>query len=539
MPYPIHERGFSVSKILTNPSRKMCLLAVLSGVMLTASFPPAKAAWLSWFALIPLLNGVRKESPSRAFKLGFLAGVTHYLTLMYWILVVLEHYGGLNIVFSFAILGLFCIYLSLYPALFACLASTLRGFPFAACLLASLWVCLEFARAKLLTGFPWCLLGHSQYDCLELIQISGLVGVYGISFLIALSNVVLYVLLFDRPFEKKGVLKWELILALIMLSLTLTYGHLHLKGIQETEKGQEPVRTTIVQGNIDQSVKWHPAYQEKTIRAYDRLTRSSLSFAPDLVVWPETAVPFFFQDLSPLSHRIIALQREMGADLIFGSPAYRTGPEGTSYLNRAYCLPFDGGEASYYDKVHLVPFGEYVPMKKFLPFVQRLVPAAGDFISGKRPAPLKRPALTLGVLICFESIFPELARQQTRAGARVLVNLTNDAWFGMTSAPHQHLSMAVFRAVENRRPLIRAANTGISAFIDPGGKIIDRAGLFTEAVLSHEVKPSPPCQTLYTRYGDLFVMALSMISLVTVFYVLCYKKKLISRKSESNFSTPD
>jgi apolipoprotein N-acyltransferase len=180
--------------------------------------------------------------------------------------------------------------------------------------------------------------------------------------------------------------------------------------------------------------------------------------------------------------------------------------------------------SGYYDKVHLVPFGEYVPLKRFFPFINRLVPAAGDFASGKKIAPLKLPSFSAGVLICFEVIFPELARFRARDGAGIFVNLTNDAWFGITSAPYQHLSMAVFRAVENRRPLIRAANTGISAFISPEGKIINQSELFMEEVLKNKVSLGHLSLRFYTRYGDIFPITILILCLIKIFYVLCYKK---------------
>jgi len=233
-------------------------------------------------------------------------------------------------------------------------------------------------------------------------------------------------------------------------------------------------------------------------------------------------VPFFFQNNIKFSPRVFKISKESGADLIFGSPAYIKEKNGIRYYNRAYLLSPTGTVSGYYDKVHLVPFGEYVPLKRFLPFVQRLVQAAGDFASGKKIEPLKLHDFSAGILICFEVIFPELARIQAKKGAKILINLTNDAWFGMTSAPYQHLCMSVFRAVENGRPLIRAANTGFSAFIGPQGKIITRSDLFMEEILTQEVRLSNSSMRFYTLYGDVFAFSLLIISLIKVFHVLCY-----------------
>jgi apolipoprotein N-acyltransferase len=249
---------------------------------------------------------------------------------------------------------------------------------------------------------------------------------------------------------------------------------------------------------------------------YQRLTRSTYDFSPDLIVWPETAVPFFFQDGPPLAKTIFSLVKESKAALIFGSPAYRRDGQHLRYYNRAYLLRPDTKTIQYYDKVHLVPFGEYVPLKSLFGFINRLVPAAGDFASGNRIAPLALKNASAGILICFEAIFPEIARAMVRKGADVLVNLTNDAWFGASSAPYQHLSMSVFRAVENRRPLIRAANTGFSAIIDSRGRIMDRTDLFEEETLRATLCLIDRNLTFYTRFGDIFAYVAIIMALAGI-----------------------
>lgn len=507
---------------MTSVERKKIGYGILAGLMLTASFPPGKLEWLAWVALLPLLKSLDQESPSRAFKLGLVTGLAHYLTLVYWVVVVLKHYGGLPFVVSVSLLLLLCLYLALYPAIFSFLFSHLNGSTFAGLIAGCFWVSLEYIRAKILTGFPWALLGYTQFKQTMLIQIADQTGVYGISFLIVLVNTSLFFLFFPGASPRKRFLRWDVMVALVLVSLTLFYGKYRLSSERGHGEGRQTVKIAVIQGNIDQSVKWEPTYQEKTIDIYHRLTREARPFKPELIVWPETSVPFFFQDNLRLSPKVIRISEESGAHLIFGSPAYRRGPGGTKYYNRAYLLSPNGDLSGYYDKVHLVPFGEYVPLKRFLPFVQRLVPAAGDFASGEKVSPLHLPRLTAGILICFEVIFPELARKQAREGAQILVNLTNDAWFGMTSAPYQHLAMATFRAVENGKPMIRAANTGFSAFISPRGKIITRSDLFEEQVLQREVEIGSDPLRFYTRYGDLFALSLLIISLIKVFHVVCY-----------------
>jgi apolipoprotein N-acyltransferase len=514
------------------PPRKI-LLAVLSGIMLTASFPPGKTGWIAWFALVPLLKSMENESFSKAFLLGTIAGLTHYFTLIYWIIIVLNEYGGLNLILSSVILFLLAFYLSLYPALFSILVGYLRGSRFRAFLIAGIWVSLEYLRARLLTGFPWCLLGYSQSGFLHLIQIADTAGVYGISFLIMFSNAIVYLLLF-RPDHAagKGYLGLEISLFIAMLSVAIIYGNYRLSGDKEGAKKEEPVKVAIVQANIDQSVKWDPLYQEESLDVYRRLTENAYPFKPRLIVWPETAVPFFFQERSELTEQVYRISGESGALMILGSPAYERINSSIRYYNRAYWLSEGGRLIGYYDKVHLVPFGEYVPLKTLLPFVNHLVAAAGDFASGRDIAPMSLPGLPTGMLICYEAIFPELSRTHVKKGASLLVNITNDAWYGMSSAPYQHLVMSIFRAVENRRPLIRAANTGFSAIIDPCGRTIVRGDIFEEELLINEVRIKDHELTFYCRHGDIFVYMIFIICLIKFLHELCYNtlKRLLFKK---------
>jgi apolipoprotein N-acyltransferase len=501
------------------------LLAILSGILLTLSFPPGKFSFVAWFALIPLLKGIQTASPSNSFKLGLVSGLAHYLTLMYWIIVVLEHYGNLHIVIAVFSLLLLSLYLSLYVALFSTLASRLTDSGLYPVILGCYWIALEYLKAHLMTGFPWCLLGYSQYEHLHIIQLADLFGVYGISFLIVLVNGIIFRISTMPLGRKTGVLKWELPISVLLLAGAWIYGHYQISGTQSDGQAGRPVKAAVVQANIDQSVKWDPAYQEETLQSYYRLTRSARSFHPELIVWPETSLPFFFQDNPRFSPGVFSLAEESGAVLVFGSPAYRRHRGAVHYYNRAYMIAPDTRDILYYDKIHLVPFGEYVPFKKYLPFIHRLVEAAGDFAQGEKSEALKTGDLSLGVLICFEAIFPELARSLARDGANVLVNITNDSWFGRTSAPYQHLCMAVFRAIENRRPMVRAANTGFSAFIGPTGAIQSKSDLFAEEVLKGSVSAGTFPLTFYSRFGDLFAVTLLVISSAHIVYGIWMRRR--------------
>lgn len=513
------------------PTMKI-LLSILSGVMLTLAFPPGKMDWIIWVSIIPLLKSIENENMSTAFRLGIITGFTHYITLLYWITNVLITYGELNIIFSIVILILLCLYLSIYIGIFALLVSKFDRSQFMVISFAGIWVALEYLRSVLFTGFPWCLLGYSQYRHLSFIQIADISGVYGISFLIVCVNVTGY-LLFHRGnvFNRKKIFITGLLISSILISGTIMHGNHRLWEYDTALKKKNYVNVAVVQGNIDQSVKWEKGFQQETIKKYISLTSLSYTHKPEIIVWPETAIPFFFNQDKPESKRLLNIPMETGAHFIFGCPAYKVQNGKTEFFNRAVYISPEGNIEDQYDKNHLVPFGEYVPLKKYLPFVYRLVPSAGDFSPGDKITPLKLPGIPSGVLICYEIIFPDIAREYVRKDAKILFNLTNDAWFGLSSAPYQHLFMSLFRAVENHRPVIRAANTGFSAFIDPCGRIVKRGELFTEEVLTSRIDTADSSITFYSRYGDIFAYFMIILCLIKFLYELCYvfiKKKIIS-----------
>jgi apolipoprotein N-acyltransferase len=490
-------------------------LAVLSGLLLTVSFPPGRFSWIAWIALVPLLVSFHGQRPRTAFKLGFVAGFFHFVSLVYWVTVVLGKYGHLHFAICLLALLLLSLYLALYPAFFSLVAAQITGTPFAPFFTAALWVGLEYLRTHLVTGFPWCLLGYSQYKQLMLIQLSDITGVYGISFLIVLVNALVFQTLLSGKAFIRGLFKWEWLLAVFMVAGSIWYGFQQLSIKAKRAEVDPRINATVVQANIDQSVKWKPEYQRQTVETYFRLSKQSAPRAPVLIIWPETALPFFYQNAPVFASRMHRFSDQMDSLVLFGSPAYKRKDGRVEYYNRAYLVAPGISKAARYDKRHLVPFGEYVPLKKYLPFINQLVEAAGNFASGGPQGPLQQKELSLGVLICFEAIFPNLARDLAREGAELLVNITNDAWFGRTSAPYQHLSMAVFRSIETGLPMVRAANTGFSAFIGSNGDILSRSPLFEEVVLERSVPFSPSTEpTLYTRFGDLFAWGMILMTLI-------------------------
>ncbi|MDY6836437.1 MAG: apolipoprotein N-acyltransferase [Thermodesulfobacteriota bacterium] len=488
-------------------------LAGVSGLLLTASFPKLGWEFLAWIAFLPLFHAMRAKSPQVGFKIGFLAGLVHYVTLLYWIAGVMETYGQLPMVVSWGILFLLVIYLSLYPAAFALLVTYLQTRSGAYLWSAPvLWVALEYMRAFLLSGFPWENLGYSQYSQLHLIQISDILGVYGLSALIVAVNAAIYELW--GAIRQGHACFWKPILAVALaVAAFLWYGTWRMSEVGNIAKTAPKRTVALAQGNIDQTKKWLPSFQGETVHRYGKLSLAALPSGPDLIVWPETALPFYFLHDEALTRQVVELVRACKVHFLVGSPSFRTCGQEMYWHNSAYLLNPAGEVLGKYDKVHLVPYGEYIPLKKFFPFIGKLVKTVGDFRPGDKGRLLSLEREKLGVLICFEVIFPELARAMCQNGAQLLVNITNDAWFGTSSAPYQHLSMAVFRAVENHIALARAANTGISAFIDPVGRILDSTPLFEEAVRARPL-PVMGQKTFYARFGDLFAAGCILVSLV-------------------------
>jgi apolipoprotein N-acyltransferase len=492
------------------------LLILFSASLMVLSFPRFSWSLLAWVAMVPFLKALEGKPAGQRFRLGYLMGILSSLGIFYWVTHSMRHYGGLTPITSFSILFLLVFYLALYFGVFAWLWGLYpaRGF-FHLFWSPSVWIGLEFIRAHLFTGFPWALLGHSQYNFLPIIQIAEITGVYGLSFLIVLFNQTLFRLLWPEGLFLGWSRKWkEAVLVLFLLGLTLGFGYYSLSSQKEEDQQVQALRVAVIQGNIDQSLKWDPAYQEETIRIYRDLSVEALSRAPELVIWPETAVPFYFLNENRFTPVLFQLTREGQTHLLFGSPAWGRQQGETRYYNRAYLLN-PQGRVAFYDKVHLVPFGEYIPLKRLLPFVGKMVQAIGDFSPGPGSYGLAHPRGKIGVLICFETIFPELSRAYKKEGCRILINMTNDAWFGNTSAPYQHLSMLVFRAVENRVWIARAANTGFSAVIDSSGRIVKRVPLFQTGGIYAKI-PLRSEVTFYTDHGDWILIFCGFIVLTGI-----------------------
>lgn len=487
---------------------------------------------LAWLALVPLLVTLSQPglTGKGAARLGSIAGMVYFPGLLYWIVYVLGHYGNLPFWLTVPLLLLLAFYMSLYLAAFSWLTWQLRGQTCLVWLAPMAWVGLDWLRGCLFTGFPWQDLGYSQYQSPILIQVADLCGHHGVTFLIVMTNVLLTLAWRNLPEKLRHPSRPSLsvLAALLLLVLAGGYSLVRYNQIEREMATADQLKVAVVQGNIDQDDKWLPHLQETTLSKYLLLSRRELQAnKPDLLVWPETAMPFYLADSSEL----LTLGTLTGANhtnILTGAPhrEYSPGQARPSYFNSAFLIDDQGRLAGRYDKEHLVPFGEYVPLKKAFFFLGPLVQAVADFSPGDKPQPIPCHNTKLGVLICFESIFPDLARRQTEAGAGLLVNLTNDAWYGRSSAPWQHLAMAVFRAVENRRSLARAANTGVSGFIDPLGRLHQLSPLFVDYSGYREL-PLLHTDTVFVNLGGHLTGIICLGLTLLLALAIKYRKKSI------------
>jgi apolipoprotein N-acyltransferase len=474
---------------------------------------------VAWFALVPLFLCLENKTITQSFRIGWITGFVAFLGMLYWVILAMHRYGGIPILVSLIILGALTLYLSLYTGGFAALLSMVqKRTGWSVLILAPpLWVSLEYIRSVLLTGFPWENLGYSQYNALPVIQIADALGVYGVSFLVVMVNSLIFGLIRPRRTEARAYIRFFVSLVAVV-GTVLGYGFMRMEQEKQRVSAHTPIKVGIVQGNIDQSMKWEDSYQSETLQIYRDLTQKADEKTPELVIWPETAVPFFFPFDQPFSPSVRNVAREADVHLLFGSPFYQGEGDRVRYLNSAYLLSPEGEIMGRYDKIHLVPFGEYVPLSRFLPFIRPLVEGVGDFVSGEKttgPVVFSMGETKFGVLICYEIIFPGLNRRFIRNGADFLVTITNDAWFGKTSAPFQHFSMATFRAVEHRAFVARAANTGISGIISSTGSIVTQTQIFSREVVNGEIC-GENSETFYTRYGDVFAHACMIWSLLLI-----------------------
>ena len=505
-------------------------LLLASPLLVWLALPGRFSFWpLLFICLIPLFHFLSfQRSVSAAFFSGLTTGMFFYVLQLYWIVSVLHQYGGLNWFLAVPAMLLLVFYMSVYLALFSAGFFLLQQYArFSLLLLGvpSLWVGLDWIRSWFFSGFPWMDIGYGFWATPVLLQAADLFGHFGYTFVIVFSNLLLFFLGKARysGFQRiAGVA----VLACI-LGVTSLYSVKRWHEIEGIIKTAETAVVGVAQGNVEQTRKWSPQERKRTVEDYVRLSRKLVDSQPvSLIVWPETALPFYptrNEFLQPVSTFVTNAQ----VALLTGAPWYEVEQSQTQrsvrHYNSAVLMEPSGDFKAAYYKSHLVPYGEYVPLKKYLSFLAPLVEAAGNFSVGTIEEPLKYDHINAGVLICFESIFGNLARSWVENGANILINLTNDAWYGKSSAPHQSWAMTTYRAVETRRSLVRSANTGISGVIDPLGRIISESELFVEwahadrVVLLNE-------RTFFVRAGYLFAPICAAMSLI-ILMVTCVKAR--------------
>jgi apolipoprotein N-acyltransferase len=454
--------------------------------------------------LIPLLVLIEKVPTYKLLaRLSFISGVTFFLVSLYWL-----YYTSL--------IGLIIVvvYCSLYFVLFSFVLKYIlnKKNPSSFSLIfltASIWVVCEFIRAYLFTGFGWNQLGYSQFLNLRLIQIADFSGVYGVTFLIVLVNVFIKDIILSLKelisYNKRAVVSKALLSFVCLVMVLAVYAYGDIKS--NNKLPQNTIRISVIQGNIVQHQKWEPFYRDMILQKYIRLSGMASIDKPALIVWPETALPGYLEEYN-LYKQVNDFIKDINIPVLIGAP--RLDSYDDSYYNSAVLFSQQGKIVNVYDKIHLVPFGEYIPLKNVFSFLYRYYEIA-NFSKGEIYTIFDLDSTDFGVLICFEDAFESLVRTFVSRGADFMINITNDAWFYDSAEPRQHLSASVFRAIENRISFVRAANTGISGFIDPYGRIInsvDKSGkqVCVEGFATADI-PLLKQRSFYNRFGNVFVGA--------------------------------
>jgi apolipoprotein N-acyltransferase len=489
--------------------------------LLALSFPKYGHPAVAFVALTPLyvaLSGwtgragqLRGVSVRRGFTLGLLAGIVHYAGTVYWTGGTVATFGDLPWPIAIAVAGLLVLYMSLYVAgASAAAALIISRFGGAGLLLApATWVVAEYARAHIFGGFPWIPLGNAVVGLLPVAQLASVAGVYGLSWFLATLHALFAYGAMTRGRRRAAAA----IAALVMLVACSVWGAARLRDGRLTRAG-DPVRVGLIQGNIPQTEKWDRDRAQAIFERYLQMTRETAARGAQFIVWPESATPFYFDEDPASAARLRALVSELHTPLLFGTDEIERGSP-PRYYNSAFVLDEGGTTAAVYRKMFLVPFGEYVPFGALLTFVAPLVEAVSAFSPGQQVTMLPVRGHQASTAICYEVVYPHLIRGGVLRGSELLTTITNDAWYGETSAPFQHFELAAMRAIEQGRYLARAANTGISGIVDPYGRIIERTELFETTTVMGDVRFIRE-RTVYARIGDLAAQLAVLLMLLCV-----------------------
>lgn len=502
------------------------------------AFPPYDLHWLGWIVLVPLLLAIITATLKHSFLMCFAFTFFSFTMIFFWVFEV-HAYKLLHHV----VLGLYLgTSYGLFGLLF-CFIARRCGFTVGALTAPFTWIALEYARSNLgFMAFPYAWLAYSQHNNPLIIQIASVTGPYGVSFLLVMINLAIVSILLlllnrsekyqsfsHRPISKRGALS-VIGAAALMTSLSLLYGYVVISK-PFVGKG---IKVAVVQGNVEQANKWNPKYAEPIMQTYTHLTQKASLSQPALIVWPESATPRAITMDKKLYARVRLIAKEAGTYLLVGSSGHQKFKAGDrqriKFSNSAFLIsPENEFRSQQYDKIHLLPFGEYLPYKETVPWSLFDVPVVDTILPGKEFTVFQLPNFRFSAPICWENIFPQLPRKFVQNGAQFLVNITNEAWFGRSVGPQHYVISSIFRAVENRVYVARSANTGISCFIDPYGRIVDKikddAGqdIFVPGVLTETIIPLTS-KTIYTRYGDWLIWLSFACTAIFVIYAFFRKK---------------
>ncbi len=502
------------------PSVKNFLLLLLSALCLSLPFLTGWAFLTAWAGLVPLFILIRNKRKLPAFLYSLAVGVIFYLVTIFWITTTLIEYGGIHPIPAFLINALLALYLALYFALFGLIfswISTKKSLTMALIISPFLWVVMEFLRSVIITGFPWNMIAYSQYKILPVIQLSELTGAWGVSWLVVAGNAYIFHIIRKR--KSFAIIKPEFFVYPLILMIALVFGIIRT-GMDYT---QGTVKVSLIQGNTQFKASKRMNPYQNALRHVELIKRKP---SAELAILSESSLSgmrYVLEGESLIQSIMKTTSDEGKTDILYGIGTYKLrNRKIESYYNSAVLTTFTGNDDQFYHKQHLVPFGEYVPLRKILSFVNKFSKFyVGDTSAGEGTQLLETSGgVKIGVGICYEIIFPDLMRRFARDGAQLLVTITNDTWYGESFMPGQHFVNAVFRAVENRKSVARAANSGISGFIDPRGIVLDESGLFETTVLAREI-PINNIRTVYSLLGDWFVL----LSLIVVACSLPRKKK--------------
>jgi apolipoprotein N-acyltransferase len=489
-------------------------LCLIFSFLMGLAFPPLQLGFLAYWGFLPLFFLLENITFKQAIKWGYLAGFLWNLATLYWI-------GWVTIPGLIGVLLVMPIYLSVYCWLHV-LFKQKFGTKFIY-LMPAVWVTIEFLKSLGSLGFPWTTVAYTQTYYTDLIQYASITGVYGVSFWIVLINVILFILV-----KQRRTLRQSLVYIIILLILFLIPFIYSKSTIPSVDESKENVNVSVIQGNVDPFLKWDDSFIENNFGIYEQASYLTESGNPDLIIWPETATACYLRVREDYLKKMEILTDSLNVAVLAGSPDFRYLDEGgyETYNGILFFQPANDEMQSYW-KMHLVPFGERVPFEDSIPFLnnffESLNMGTGDFAPGSEfklfSMKFKNELLQIAGVICYESVFPDLVRKFVKMGGKLLVIITNDAWFGNTSGPYQHAQIAVFRAIENRISIARSANTGISSFIDRYGRVLAETKYNEKTSLTHKI-PIREELTFYSIYGDVFAYLLSAVSGLSLVFSL-------------------